>query len=250
MNKKLIGCPTGKWAERLFTVERFGELAYFIDDYSGEFKGKEVHTFDSLSNENPDDILIIIDDSAQYDKIAKKLSDLGFLENINFFNGWKLSPSFYKMKYDREKNWIQFEQKDTRALERQKEGWKIRAEFLSKMIPDDVKSIMDIGCGDGLIKNFLGHDVKYFGVDYCKRSADTIVCDINQESLPDLNVDLYYMAGVIDYIENIRKFVAQLSRAKYVLISKVRNEKFIRLDARYTQGGIAILENWAIFSRI
>lgn len=35
--KKLIGCPAGEWARRLFTVERFAQLAYFVDDEDSEF---------------------------------------------------------------------------------------------------------------------------------------------------------------------------------------------------------------------
>ena len=30
--KKLIGCPTGEWAKKLYTLDRFEKLSYFLDD--------------------------------------------------------------------------------------------------------------------------------------------------------------------------------------------------------------------------
>ena len=140
-----------------------------------------------------------------------------------------MDSSFYAEVYG-DKEWKDFEKEDVTALSRKREGWKKRAEFMASMIPNDITSIMDIGCGEGLIKEYLPKNVKYYGVDYCKRDEETLICDINNESLPDKRVDLYYMAGVIDYIIDVKKFIIQLKQAKYVLISKTRNERFIRLD--------------------
>lgn len=96
---------------------------------------------------------------------------------------------------------------------------------------------MDIGCGEELLKEFLCKDIKYYGLDYCERNKETIICDINKEKLPDIKVDLYYMAGIIDYVTDIPNFIKQLSRAKYVVMSKTRNERFIRLDDKVMDSG-------------
>ena len=45
------------------------------------------------------------------------------------------------------------------------------------------------------------------------------------------------MAGVIDYVIDVKKFIIQLKQAKYVLISKTRNERFIRLDDKIVDEG-------------
>lgn len=34
-------------------------------------------------------------------------------------------------------------------------------------------------------------------IGYCERNKETIICDINKEKLPDIKVDLYYMAGLL-----------------------------------------------------
>ena len=96
---------------------------------------------------------------------------------------------------------------------------------------------MDIGCGEELLKEFLCKDIKYYGLDYCERNKETIICDINKEKLPDIKVDLYYMAGIIDYVTDIPNFIKELSRAKYVVMSKTRNERFIRLDDKVMESG-------------
>lgn len=33
--KKLIGCPAGEWAKKLFTLDRFEKLVYFLDECEG-----------------------------------------------------------------------------------------------------------------------------------------------------------------------------------------------------------------------
>ena len=88
-----------------------------------------------------------------------------------------------------------------------------------------------------MLKEFLCKDIKYYGLVYCERNKETIICDINKEKLPDIKVDLYYMAGIIDYVIDIPNFIKQLSRAKYVVMSKTRNERFIRLDDKVMDSG-------------
>ena len=130
--------------------------------------------------------------------------------------------------YD-DKNWIEFEEKDNNALARQRAGWQRRARSLAQLIPCDVKSVMDIGCGECLLKEILSQNIKYYGVDYQKRTDDTIVCDINKNRLPQIDVDLYYIAGVIDYVEDVPQFIKQLNKAKYVILSKTRNERIYKI---------------------
>lgn len=240
--KKIIGCPAGEWAKKLYTVDRFEKLAYLLDNEEGEFEAfsekeiKHIYRYDHLKNEDKNSIIIIINDTRKYQDIKEKLESYGLQENKHFFNGWKLDSSFYAEVYG-DKEWKDFEKEDVTALSRQREGWKKRAEFMASMIPDDITSIMDIGCGEGLIKEYLPKNVKYYGVDYCMRDEKTLICDINNESLPDKRVDLYYMAGVIDYVIDVKKFIIQLKQAKYVLISKTRNERFIRLDDKIVDEG-------------
>lgn len=234
--KKIIGCPAGEWALKLYTVDRFISLEYLLDEQEGEYGicgfPQRVHSYEYLRNEKIDDLIVIINDTRKYEEIKKKLEKYGLIENIHFFNGWK----FYHEVYA-DKGWQEFEQSDTNALKRQRQGWKDRARAMSQLIPEDVKVLMDIGCGEELLKEFLCKDIKYYGLDYCERNKETIICDINKEKLPDIKVDLYYMAGIIDYVIDIPNFIKQLSRAKYVVMSKTRNERFIRLDDKVMDSG-------------
>lgn len=238
--KKIIGCPAGEWALKLYTVDRFISLEYLLDEQEGEYGicgfPQRVHSYEYLRNEKIDDLIVIINDTRKYEEIKKKLEKYGLIENIHFFNGWKLDSNFYHEVYA-DKGWQEFEQSDTNALKRQRQGWKDRARAMSQLIPEDVKVLMDIGSGEELLKEFLCKDIKYYGLDYCERNKETIICDINKEKLPDIKVDLYYMAGIIDYVIDIPNFIKQLSRAKYVVMSKTRNERFIRLDDKVMDSG-------------
>ena len=238
--KKIIGCPAGEWALKLYTVDRFISLEYLLDEQEGEYGicgfPQRVHSYEYLRNEKIDDLIVIINDTRKYEEIKKKLEKYGLIENIHFFNGWKLDSNFYHEVYA-DKGWQEFEQSDTNALKRQRQGWKDRARAMSQLIPEDVKVLMDIGCGEELLKEFLCKDIKYYGLDYCERNKETIICDINKEKLPDIKVDLYYMAGIIDYVIDIPNFIKQLSRAKYVVMSKTRNERFIRLEDKVMDSG-------------
>ena len=238
--KKIIGCPAGEWALKLYTVDRFISLEYLLDEQEGEYGicgfPQRVHSYEYLRNEKIDDLIVIINVTRKYEEIKKKLEKYGLIENIHFFNGWKLDSNFYHEVYA-DKGWQEFEQSDTNALKRQRQGWKDRARAMSQLIPEDVKVLMDIGCGEELLKEFLCKDIKYYGLDYCERNKETIICDINKEKLPDIKVDLYYMAGIIDYVIDIPNFIKQLSRAKYVVMSKTRNERFIRLDDKVMDSG-------------
>lgn len=240
IHEKIIGCPAGEWALKLYTVDRFISLEYLLDEQEGEYGicgfPQRVHSYEYLRNEKIDDLIVIINDTRKYEEIKKKLEKYGLIENIHFFNGWKLDSNFYHEVYA-DKGWQEFEQSDTNALKRQRQGWKDRARAMSQLIPEDVKVLMDIGCGEELLKEFLCKDIKYYGLDYCERNKETIICDINKEKLPDIKVDLYYMAGIIDYVIDIPNFIKQLSRAKYVVMSKTRNERFIRLDDKVMDSG-------------
>ena len=155
--KKLIGCPAGEWAKKLFTLDRFEKLVYFLDECEGEYGytglKKHVYAYEHLKNENLKDIVVIINDTRKYDEIKDQLEKYGLIENKHFFNGWKLDSSFYYEVY-KDKSWIDFEKEDSMALVRQQAGWKKRAEILARLIPSDVRSVMDVGCGECLLKHF------------------------------------------------------------------------------------------------
>lgn len=237
--KKIIACPVCEWAKKLFTVERFETIDYFLDEKEGEFQilgtKKIVHCFEYLKTVDKNSCVIIITDTRKFNTIKKILIEYGFEENVHFFNGWKLNHKFYEIFYE-EKEWIEFENDNSNALMDMRSGWEKRAQKMSELIPADVKSLLDVGCGDSLIKKYLRNDIRYYGLDYCKRENVDFICNVNKGEFPDINVDMIFMAGVLGYIDNIGNFIEQTKKAKYFLISKRRTEAFIKLDTVVCDG--------------
>lgn len=50
--KKIIGCPVGEWALKLYTVDRFIKLEYLLDEQEGKYNicglTKSVHSYEYL----------------------------------------------------------------------------------------------------------------------------------------------------------------------------------------------------------
>ena len=195
----------------------------------GQLYGKNVYGYEKLMEIDKDEYIIIISNSVRYHSCADKLKKMGFVENEHFFNGWKLHNNFYKKLFN-ENNW-QIEENESRAIFDNK-AWEARAKFMASMIPLDATSVMDIGCGDQKLRKYLRPDIKYYGLDYMDRENDTIVCDLNKDEFPHISVDLYYLAGVLCYINDPQKIFKCIgnSVARYVLISLRPTDNFIRLD--------------------
>lgn len=102
---------------------------------------------------------------------------------------------------------------------------------MSEMIPSDSVSIMDIGCGNGRLKKYLPKNIEtYYGVDYVARDNETIVCDLNRERLPEISVDVYYLAGVIMYINDVKSLFMSMRNARYIIFNYMDELSAIRLD--------------------
>lgn len=81
-------------------------------------------------------------------------------------------------------------------------NWEERSFVMSKFVPQECNSLLDIGCGEMHIRKFLPKGTKYFGCDYKKRDEDTIVCDLAKGEFPTVNVDIVFIAGVFEYLSN------------------------------------------------
>lgn len=251
--KKMIIYGIDRWMKELVTLSRFEKIAYFIDDeqvcaekdnklYFGESVIKSIYPIRILLKENRDDLVIIISNSRNYKDAANKLTEMGFIENIHFFNGWKLDGNFYKI-IDANQEWKADEKNTDNIFENK--AWEKRAEIMASMIPGDVRSVMDLGCGDCKLKKYLSKGIKYIGLDYCQRSEDTIVCDMNKEQLPMIDVDMYYLAGVLPYINDKEALFKQMKNGKYILLSAYPMEQFIRLDGHVANVPSFFFQNYS-----
>lgn len=234
--KKLIVYYPGIWAERLLTLERFKEVSYFVwdeknsnDRYTplGNEYGKKVYSSEVLAQETKGEIIIVIADNAKYGVAKNTLEMMGFVDGVDFFNGWKLDFNFYKV-IGSDSSWITYEKQNDLSISDR--SFEQRTKLMLDMIPKDVRSVMDLGCGVSFLKSLLSSDVQYYGLDICERENTSYVCDLNKEPLPDVCVDLYYMAGLVYYINDLDKLFMQMTKAKYILFDYGGTERYLRLD--------------------
>lgn len=63
----------------------------------------------------------------------------------------------------------------------------MRTKHLSSLIDPQAKSVMDLGCGEMKLREYLAPEIKYIPVDYVKRSEETLVCDFNKHQFSHKN---------------------------------------------------------------
>lgn len=246
--KKMIIYYAGEWAEKLLTINRINSVDYFIDDslckISPTIKilNKKYKVFGSdILKDKIGNNLIVVSDNKRYIQAKERLCSLGYKENVDFYNGWKLNKNYYTEE-EKSKNWIEFE-KNNQVDYDNNDKWEWRTQQLSLLIPKKAKSIMDLGCGNSRLKKYLNDKIIYYGVDYIKRDETTIVCDLNKQSLPKIDVEVYYMAGLLDYIDNISLLFSQMKNAKYLIFDFYDEANYLRLDGQYTNIKTPVLNN-------
>lgn len=105
-----------------------------------------------------------------------------------------------------------------------------RIKAIFKIIPEDVKSIIDIGCGKGEVMNFLStskNKINLLAVDITSINKSKIKSDFLISSLPDIKVknksfDLVSCLEVLEHLSNdiFDESLKELSRIakKYIII--------------------------------
>ena len=236
--KKVIAMPAGRWARELLTLAGAERIEYFLDDdpeiqkrgFPTGNSVKQVCPIDRITAENPEDIVIVITDTGYYADFRDRLASFGLEENRHFFDGWHLDISFYRMIGDGFTTWTQYEN-SVGGFDYSE--FSSRAGKMAALIPSDVTSLMDMGCGDEVLRRYLNPAIKYYGLDVVRRSADTILCDANVDPLPDIQVDAYYMAGFLLYMNDVEKLISQMRGAKYLIFDLWNYVEFRRYDNIY-----------------
>jgi len=106
-----------------------------------------------------------------------------------------------------------------------------RLRRLREMIPSDVKTVLEVGAGDGRILRELGKAgaLKCFGVDVSMEAARRVkgagvcVCDAGKIPFKDGEFDLILAADLLEHIkeESLGQTVSEITRVskKYILIN-------------------------------
>ena len=122
------------------------------------------------------------------------------------------------MDYYSEHTWKHYDS-EGRSLE--------RLACIKKMIPEDVKTILDVGCGNGIITNELARDYEVTALDPSAIALQYVQCakicaSIDAIPFPDNSFDLVCCNEVLEHLDNInlQKGIQEIKRVskKYLII--------------------------------
>lgn len=84
----------------------------------------------------------------------------------------------------------------------------------------NVRSLMDLGCGQQACGHMLAETVDYYPVDQYRHIPSTIVKDFNKGEFLEIPVDVIFCSGVLEYIYDLDSLLEKFARyGKTVLCS-------------------------------
>ncbi len=102
-----------------------------------------------------------------------------------------------------------------------------------EMIPDDVKSIVDIGCGNGVITNVLGLQYRVTGVDRSEHAlrmvkTEKLNASADHIPLPDHSFDMGFSSELFEHLKDdvLQGAIREINRLskKYIFITVPNDE--------------------------
>lgn len=88
--------------------------------------------------------------------------------------------------------------------------WKQRIRIMSQYIAE-TDSVVDLGCGQKWLKEFLSPLNRYTGVDYRQRDGETIICDFNKYEYPNIPADVYFISGCLEYVDDYESLIENVA---------------------------------------
>lgn len=133
-------------------------------------------------------------------------------------------------------NNIVFEQKELwESYDKEGLIFSVKIPFIKQYIPQDVQSIIDIGCGNGIITNELAKSHQVTGVDISEEALQYVNTTKIAAACYDIPVseksfDLVFSSEMLEHLpgEVLHKTVAEFKRLskKYILVT-VPNQEFL-----------------------
>jgi 2-polyprenyl-3-methyl-5-hydroxy-6-metoxy-1,4-benzoquinol methylase len=101
----------------------------------------------------------------------------------------------------------------------------------------DYLTVLDLGCRDKILKDFLKNDIKYTGVDY--DNDDEVIAHNLENTLPfeDSSFDIVFALDVLEHVENIHLLLDEVIRvSKREIIIALPNMYYWKFRLRYLKG--------------
>jgi hypothetical protein len=95
--------------------------------------------------------------------------------------------------------------------------WARRAEVAGRLIPRNAR-LLDLGCGAMDLERFLDPSVTYIPADIVRRDERTLLCDLNAGELPQIDVDVITLLGVLEYVHDVARLLGRLRRMQATVI--------------------------------
>jgi len=80
---------------------------------------------------------------------------------------------------------------------------------MARHIEDGLR-VIEFGAGRQVLRGLLA-TCEYTPSDIVSRGPDTLICDLNNDPLPELNYDLAFFSGVLEYVNDVPSLANQLS---------------------------------------
>lgn len=113
------------------------------------------------------------------------------------------------------------------------ETWKMRIGGMAAYIKKPC-AVADFGCGMMWLESLLPQGSTYVPIDFIRRDERTIVLDLNRDPFPDVQADVAFMSGVLEYVEDVPAVAKALATSRFqrLIISYCTTEKFGDLTNR------------------
>ncbi|WRS27307.1 polysaccharide pyruvyl transferase family protein [Oscillospiraceae bacterium MB08-C2-2] len=110
---------------------------------------------------------------------------------------------------------------------------------MSEFIDEEDTSVIDMFARHMYLQKLLSPHIIYYPVDFIQRCSETLVCDFNKKEFPHISADIAFLAGVLEYIQDMEWFLTHVtSCAKKIILSYHDQEAFPSVNFRRGYGWI------------
>lgn len=101
---------------------------------------------------------------------------------------------------------------------------------------DEVSSVVDLGCGQMWLREYLPAGVSYTCCDYVDRGGD-LIADFNKGQFLEVSTDVAFVSGCLEYVDDQRWFLGRVAaHSPRLVISYCSTDRVANLDVRRNHG--------------